>query len=322
MTRLDDDLRLLDPADPPGAEPDGELLLRAILARPVPPARAPRRTLRPRLVLLGATCLAAGAVALAMPRGTPVNVIAKAYETVSRPDTILHYKMRTTAPAVGGAPAQDLGVVEAWQAGDGARIRTITPMSDGATLEQVASGTGTRTWLSESNQIVTYDRAHAGPPPAPGTVRPDLGDPRTLLRRAQEDPDDVTELGEATVRGIPVLQFRVGHCVVRQNSVTFATVVSVRRDDYTPVRLDQPACGKAPGDVPGMTVDYEQFDVLPGTEENRRLLDMAPHPGAEEVDGAAIDAAEERADRRASRRPRRLRLLDLEQRGRAGAAGR
>lgn len=317
MTRLDDDLRLLDPVGPPGEEPDDELLLRAILARPVPAARAPRRTLRPRLVLLGATCLAAGAVALAMPRGTPVNVVAKAYETVSQPDTILHYRMRTTAPAALGAPAQDLGVVEAWQAGDGSRARYVMPLSDGDTLEQVASGSGTRTWVSERNQIITYDGEHAGPPPAPATagMRQDLGDPRTLLRRAQTGDAEVTELGEATVRGVPVLQFRVGRCVVTESSVTFAAVVSVRSDDYTPVRVAQPPCGGGPDDTPGMTIDYEQFDVLPGTDANRGLLDMAPHPGADVVDGAAIDAAEEREDRR-------LRLLDLEEAGGSGPAGR
>jgi hypothetical protein len=299
MTRLDDDLRLLDPAGPPGDEPDDEVLLRAILARPVPAPRAPRRALRPRLVVLGATCLAAGAVALAMPRGTPVNVVAKAYETISQPDSILHYRMRTTYPGSAVSPAQDLGVVEAWQAGDGSRTRYVMPLSGGKTLEQVASGAGTRTWVSDRNQIITYDRAHAGAPPAPATagMRQDIGDPRTLLRRAQAGDAEVTELGEATVRGVPVVQFRVGRCVVTKNTVTFAAVVSVRRDDYTPVRVEQPACGTAPDDMPGMTVDYEQFDVLPATDPNRQLLDMAPHPGAEVVDGAAIDAAEEKADR-------------------------
>jgi hypothetical protein len=303
MTRLDDHFRVLDPVDPHAEEPDGEVLLRGILSRPVPEPRAPRRALRPRLAVLGATCLAAGAVALAMPRGTPVNVIAKAYETVSQPDTILHYKMRTTAPAALGAPAQDLGVVEAWQAGDGSRARYMMPLSDGDSLEQVASDSGTRTWVSERNQIITYDAEHAGPPPAPATagMRQDLGDPRTLLRRAQAGDAEVTELGEATVRGVPVLQFRVGRCVVTENSVTFAAVVSVRRDDYTPVRVEQPACGDAPDDAPGMTIDYEQFDVLPATDANQHLLDMALHPGAEVVDGAAIDAAEERAERREER---------------------
>jgi hypothetical protein len=320
MTRLDDDLRLLDPAGPPGDEPDGELLLRAIVARPMPAARAPRRALRPRLVVLGATCLAAGAVALAMPRGTPVNVVAKAYETVTRPDTILHYKMRTTQPPATGVPAQDLGVVEAWQTGDGSRARYVMPLSGGVTLEQVASGSGTRTWVSNRNQIITYDREHAGSPPAPATagMRQDLGDPRTLLRRAQAGDAEVTELGEATVRGIPVLQFRVGRCVVTKNAITFAAVVSVRRDDYTPVRVEQPPCDGARDDAPGMTVDYEQFDILPNSAENQQQLDMAPHPGAEVVDGAAIDAAEEKADRDTPR----SRLLDLKEARGSGAAGR
>jgi hypothetical protein len=115
-----------------------------------------------------------------------------------------------------------------------------------------------------------------------------------------------------------VLQFRVGRCVVRENAVTFPAVVSVRRDDYTPVRMEEAPCGTSRGDDPAMTVDYTQFDVLPGTESNERLLEMRPHAGADEVDGAAVDAAEERE----SRRPRRLRLLDLEKTGRARLAGR
>jgi hypothetical protein len=313
MMRLDDHLSLLDPVDPRDHEPDGELLLRGIVSRPVPAARAPRRVRRPRLVLVGATCAAVGVVALAMPRGTPVNVVAKAYDAVTQPNTILHYRMHWTAPR------QDLGVVEAWQASDGSRTRTLSTFPGAGESEEVASAAGTRTWLAGDNTIVTYDGEHAGPPPAPGTaaVRRDVGDPSTLLRRAQAGDAQVTELGEATVRGIPVLQFRVGRCVVRRNAVTFPSVVSVRRDDYTPVRVQDAPCPEA-GGATGMTIDYDSFDVLPATDANRRLLDMDSHPGAKEVDGAAVDAAEERE----SRRPRRLRLLDLQKTGRARFSGR
>lgn len=49
-------------------------------------------------------------------------------------------------------------------------------------------------------------------------------------------------------------------------------------------------------EMPGFTVDFLSFEVLPADAATTRLLDMSPHPGAKVVDGAAIDAAEARHD--------------------------
>ena len=81
-------------------------------------------------------------------------------------------------------------------------------------------------------------------------------------------------------------------------------MVSIDRDSHLPVRVEQPPCRTAPAgqkgltmdEMPGFTIDFVSFEVLPADATNQRRLEMSPHPGATVVDGAAIDAAEARED--------------------------
>jgi hypothetical protein len=185
--------------------------------------------------------------------------------------------------------------------------------------ETVQSAEEVRTWIGVQNRIVVYDTKVPALPTAAGSpVFPTggLGDPRTLLERARNRDEKVVALGEAAVRGIPVLQFRVGECRMIAHdldgdgqSVTgrLPVVASVARDDYRPVRLEQDnTCAGAPApeggirwsDAPRYVADYVAFETLDATDANRRLLEMRPHPGARVVDGEDVDAAEERAERR------------------------
>ena len=323
--RLDDHLRQIDPLDPDAPVPDGEALLARILASPVPVRRsAVRRRLRAPLAVGGIACLVVAGIVLALPRGAPTDALAAAYAAVSDPGTVLHYREHWVAPGSRVSPRQDLYDVEVWQAGDGSRGRalsrvpaqtssgsTVITPTPASTLEEVWSRRGTEAWNSrEEEKIIVYDARHAPRPPSPAGAYvgdPRIGDPRTLLNRAHRGDTRVTQLTDGTVRGTPVLRFRVGACKLTRTGPTswstrYAAVVSIDRDSHLPVRVEQPPCHAAPAgqtgptrnETPGFTIDFVSFAVLPADAANQRLLEMSPHPGATLVDGAAIDAAEAR----------------------------
>ena len=325
--RLDDHVRQIDPVDPDAPVPDGEALLARILASPVPVRRsAVRRTLRAPLAVGGVACLLVAGIVLALPRGAPTDALATAYAAVSDPGTVLHYREHWVAPGSRVSPRQDLYDVEVWQAGDGSRGRAFTSLpaqrSSGSTAitptpastqEDVWSSQGTESWNSrDEGKLIVYDAQHAPRPPSPAGAyvgHSQIGDPRTLLNRAQRGGTRVTQLADGTARGIPVLRFRVGTCKVTRTGPTswttrYAAVVSIDRDSHLPVRVEQPPCRTAPAgqngltmdEMPGFTIDFVSFEVLPADATNQRQLKMSPHPGAKVIDGAAIDAAEARED--------------------------
>ena len=310
MNLLEQSLRAVDPVDPDAPVPDGEALLRELIGAPVPPRRV--RRLRPRVALAAAVAAGTAGLVLALPGSDDVDVVAAAFEAVSRPGTILHYRVEHSTTWPGPAASREPSyTVEVWQAGDGSRLRSLSrtgAMPKPHVSETVHSDREWRTWQSVDNRIVVYDTNVPRLPGPGGTAL--LGDPRTLLERARSGNEKVVELGEATVRGIPVLRFRVGECrmTVRKSgggvaiSYRLPVVASVARDDYTPVRIEQstecagarrPEGGPPWHDAPRQVADYVAFETLEATAANRRLLEMRPHPGARVVDGEDVDAAEE-----------------------------
>jgi hypothetical protein len=306
MTRHDD-LRLLDPVDRAAPTPDGDQLLREILAVPVPDAR--RRVPHVRVGVVAGAGLAAAGVALAVPHGGSGDLLADAYAAVHQPGTILHYTSVIHSP--GDAAGGELEM-EVWQAADGSRQRVLTRAPGLGLNEAVVDGQRSETYVEDSNEIFVYEEK-APAPDAPGAVgAPAMGDPTTLLERAQDPGTTVEELGEAQVRGVDVLQFRVGECRVHIErsgggvAMRYRSplIVSIAKDDSMPVRVDQPSCRATADDgtpgveVPaGPSIDYVGLEVLDATPAHEHQLDMAPHPGAARRDGEDIDAAEERADR-------------------------
>jgi hypothetical protein len=307
MSLLEESLRRIDPVDPDAPAADAEELLREIVGTPV--AREPRvRRGRRRLALTAAVAAAAAAgLVLVTPARDDVDVVAAAFDAVSDRDTILHYRVRHQSGE------QVLLDAEVWQAGDGSRVRSLSrpmPMDNGPALESesVQTDEESRTYIAENDAIIVYD-SDVPRLPAPGGAAfadRDLGDPRTLLERAQRGDEKVVELGEATVRGVPVLRFRVGRCEMTSrktgsgSSMTyrFPVIASVSRHDYTPVRLEHDTdCGFGLDGLPRVVADYLSFETLPASADNRRLLEMRPHPGARIVDGEDVDAAEERDER-------------------------
>jgi hypothetical protein len=308
MTRVEDHLRLLDPVDARAPDPDGEALLREILAdrgaRPVRPR--PRKRRAARLALGAVACAAAAGIILVVRGGAGADVVAAAHDAISRPGTILHYRQRWTQPADVGVEEQHVRTTEVWELSDGSRRRELVRSPGERGIDEWVTAPGSiRMFDADSNEIVVGDDRGE-----PGAQR-QLGDPRMLLGRARSGDAAVEELGEATVRGIPVLQFRVGECrrVTRKvpvivehadgrrerttriaQGISYAIVVSVARDSHLPVRMEEPPCRRAPpgtnvadmdiDQVPGMVVDYLAFEALPATPANRRLLEMGEHPGA------------------------------------------
>jgi hypothetical protein len=131
----------------------------------------------------------------------------------------------------------------------------------------------------------------------------EVGDPPTLPLRAERGDDGVSELGAATVRDIPVTQYRVGDCSEQTRTetsgdVTIATdvadyaVVSLARDTGFSVRVVIRTCDA--DDPFGMdrTLDFTTFEELPGTPENLARLELSLHPGVPVVDGVDIDREE------------------------------
>jgi hypothetical protein len=267
---------------------DSDALLDDIVGTAVPrAARRRRRASGVRFAVVGSAIIAAAtAVLLLTPGRDDVDVVAAAYDAVSHEDTMLHYRVEHSTVDPGTGSTQVIGAVEVWQAGDGSRLRSLEDW-DGLRSETVHTDQESRTFVKENDAIVVYDS-------------------RTLFERARNGDESVVELGEATVRGIPVLQFRVGECktTTHGSTTTFhmPVVASVARDDYRPVRIEQDArsCRDMPrfAQAPRPVADYLSFETLSANDENRQLLEMSPHPRARTIDGEDVDAEEERADRR------------------------
>ncbi len=326
MRRLDKELRELDPVDADAPEPNGEQLLERIVAESCPPVRKPprRRLLELAPVGLAATALAAVLLVAGLGRGADddreVPPPADEVPTAVDPDSILHYTQRWTME--GSGPATEVDTREVWQAGNGSRERVVYRPGDTATFEyseQVTTRHAARAFTEDGGPptIVEYDSPAYGSPSAPAAygLRPDVGDPRTLPARAAARERGVQRLDAATVRDVPVERFRVGACSRTRDSVdasaapTGAVIVSLARDTLLPIRVEPLPCEATKGalseaaNVPRATTDYVSFEVLPPTEENRRLLEMAHHPGARVVSGDAIDRAEDRAESNPSALP-------------------
>jgi hypothetical protein len=271
----------------------------------------------------------AALIAAAIGATLSVGASPAAAATAAEPAEVLHYRLQISQPGSHKNPAQDLSLMDVWQAGDGSRVRArlerdFTSSAAKPSLvgyERVVTRTVSRTYVPGEDRIIVYRRAMWLPAPAAYDIPAQIGDPRTLPDRAQDGDGRVKALGEATVNGVPVLRFRLGTCRVarpahrrapsRQADTTImrVNVVSIHRDTHVPVRVEQPPCrtwrprarGMRLDKRSGMSFDYLQFESVPATEAALQLLEMSPHHGAVEVDGAALDAAEEAAEQPAAR---------------------
>jgi len=219
-----------------------------------------------------------------------------------------------------GERPQVMGTTEIWRLDDGSRARVVSRYGD-FTTEEVVTESERLTFLAQQSPrpggstIIRYrasddfsfvDDPTFEPPDfgAPPIVLGDVGDPRTLPLRAERGEDGVSALGAATVRDIPVRQFRAGDCSEPTRTreldggrvathVAEYAVVSLARDGGFPVRAVIRGC-ESGEPLSDRTLDFTAFEELPATPENLARLEMSPHPGVAVVDGVEIDRREER----------------------------
>jgi hypothetical protein len=313
-------IRSLDPVDPGARPPDGSRLLQAVLDTPpqTPPRRRGVRVLQ--LAPFGlALAFAAGVVALSVSGGERGGDEREAGRGTGGA-AIVHYVVRERWGAPDGSQ-QPAFTHERWQLDDGSRARTVSRWEgegplQGTTSEDVVTSTQTLAYRPATEDgpanIIRYrasDDFAAIPEDPPAFAAPpiggssEVGDPRAVPGRLADGDDDVTQLEDTTVRGIPVTQFQVGDC--RESTpnndadgpvaLPQRAIVALTRDSLTPVRVTHEPCSSdLPEGLDARTLDYLSFEVLTPTPENLAQLEMSPHPGVPVVDGIEIDKAEER----------------------------
>jgi len=316
--RGEDSIRSLDPVDPGAPPPDGSRTLDAVLATPRARTRRRRGVRLLQLAPVGlALALVAGVVVVVSSSGGEEQEVARG----SGGGAIIHYVVRETWRAPDGTQ-QPASTNEHWQLEDGSRARTVSHWEaagplHGTTSEDVVTSTQTLAYRPASEQgparIIRYRRSDdfaAIPEEPPAFAAPpiggssEVGDPRTLPDRLADGDEDVTQLADATVRGIAVEQFQLGDCAGStagertSDPVTVVpqrAIVALARDTLTPVRVTFAPCeSQQPGGVGGRTLDYLSFEELAPTPAHLESLELSPYPGVAVVDGIEIDKAEER----------------------------
>jgi hypothetical protein len=304
-------IRSLDPVDPAAPPPDGSHLLQRVLATPRPssPRRGSVRLLQLIPVGLGLAFVAAvAAVAMSIAgdeRGRDEREATGAVGGAA----VVHYVVRESSDSPEGS-RQPVVTRETWQLDDGSRARTISHWKapgplQGTTWEDAVTSTSSLAYRPRSQgnpeQVIRYrasdDFASIPEDPPPFGASPiggsaEVGDPRTIPDRLAAGDEAVAPLADATVRGIPVQQFAVGHC---GGSGSQRAIVALARDTRAPVRVTERYCSND-GQSDTRILDYLVFERLPATSENLKALELSPHPGVPVVDGIEIDKAEERDD--------------------------
>jgi hypothetical protein len=261
-----DRLQAADPAA--GLEPYDEAELRRRIAaitaalEPQPRRRrpAPRRPTRrmARLALVaGAAACATAAVLALLPAGQsrrlpgPVEALAA---QLTRPGAIVHFVSDAR-----------LMHVEAWIALDGSASRELSSLGPGAdVMESVVHDGRAAAYSQRDNRLIRYGRVKGRG--ASGLCWPCLV---VNLRRSVRH-GVLRPAGETVVDGRPADILRL--------SGRLPTRLYVARVGGALLRIEL--------DTERGTIreDFRTFEVLDGTPAHRRLLEMAPHPGARVVD--------------------------------------
>lgn len=296
MRSLEQELRSLNPVEPDAPAPDGEDMLRRILAAPEPPPRRRRRLHALAPAALTVALLAVAVAIAAWPRADDERVVEPAAA-----GTILHYELHVEMHDETGVPfVEDF---EVWQRSDGSRQRRVLHAQQIPDQQELVTRTESLTYVDGDEHIIRYkpgdeDRVHYddGPPfrgpaaPAAYALPDAIGDPRTLPDRVGQG---VTELPAAAIRGVAVRVFAIGDCA--RAGTRFAYRASLARDSGEPVRVVETPCTEG---APARTFDYRSFEELPATPANERQLELVAPAGTPIVDGVEIDLAEERDENR------------------------
>ena len=196
----------------------------------------------------------AATLALALPGGRGVDVIAQAAAAIGGPE-ILHTVTVTTSPD--GAVS---GKTETWRAPDGDR-RSVVTSADGTRTAELSLRDGqSLSWDAVSNTLYrTADTALED-------------DPLTLLARAREGRPGVTRRDDTTVRGVPVHVVAIAPTTAGSDPVP-ERVYYLDRETFLPVRI---AFGEH-------ITDVLVAEKLPA-DQAREHLELSPHPSAKKRD--------------------------------------
>jgi hypothetical protein len=155
--------------------------------------------------------------------------------------------------------------IEAWIALDGSASRELSSLGPGGdVMEAVVHGDRAAAYSERDNRLIRYGRAKG--PGANGLCWPCLVvDLKRSLREGVLRP-----AGQAVVDG------RRADVLRLNGRLPTRLYVAKRGGALLRIELDT--------ERGTMRQDFRTFEVLDGTPAHRRLLEMAPHPGARVVD--------------------------------------
>lgn len=299
MREPEDLMERLAAADPlrederldPAAEGEAEALLARLLATPVAPGPAKRRTRRWTLAIAAVACVAVAAFTAVTLVGSDddveQSVAERSIAALAREDSVYHIlqRRRVSGDLPRGARTEPV-LIESWYASDG-RIHETFFADDGGRrgrlLEEVAGRRG------RTGQVLRYyadqNRLFAGG--IGGGAAGDLpvidpaGDPGSTLRALEAR-------GALKVDGTTAVGDRRGYRLVSEpidlDGFEYRFEYVVDAVTYLPLSLRWSMTES--GRTTGFDFEYLTYERLDLDARSRARLDLDPHPGAECARGA------------------------------------
>jgi hypothetical protein len=297
MRKNEDTMERLAAADPllggerltPDEEREAEALLARLLATPVAPEAAPRRTMPRRLVMAAAGVAAVAAAAfvaanLAGSDGNGPGVVDRAVAAVAQEDVVFHFveRMEATVPPRMGEDATFFS--ESWHTADGRfhqkMYRSAPPDAEllseyaGRRLPGRDGGRGL-SWNAVQDRITEMGFSfRSGPLPNLGP----LGDPGAQLRALEEQGRlrlaGTEQVGDRRAYRLESGPVRLPDEPRSEHRIVFL----VDTETYLPVAKHHTIDSEAGAAT--LVSRYTVYERLPLNAQTSELLALDPHPGA------------------------------------------
>jgi hypothetical protein len=314
MNELMERLARANPAPPgdaltPEEQREADALLERILAEPdaATPVRRTRPPLLRRLVpaaaVLAVVALAVLVVAdLLSSEERDGGIVERAAAAVSQEDVIYAITERHTISSRALEPGarlfpEERGFVRLylWRSGERSRFLDYGLRADGGPgrlrAEMVVDDEATRLFDPVSNTIDVLMRGGQSVPVAPTEDDGYPGfspssDPGAQVR-AHVEQGRLQVAGKTTVRGRTAYRLTSRpRSVPKQGIEREMVTYLVDARTFLPFEVRQRTVSTIDGrQLMKARIEYLRYDPLPITEENRQLLEMAPHPGAQVIGG-------------------------------------
>jgi hypothetical protein len=257
------------------------------------PRRRPRRGLRRSVALpaVGACAAAAALAAVALLAGTPgasaSEVLERAASAVAKAPDILFVESRAQSESTDGEVVS-YGTRRVWVSGDEMRwlnvtggdgspkgLESVTTVAPDAARGTPAAAT-TATYLPAENRIEVRRRTQQ----VPG----EIFKARSLWRQVQAGKARVRLTGETTIDGRAAYVLRWNENSGPPHWPSIELTLWIDKETYAPLQFEDHSFGRDASGKPFDTTFTEtvtRFERLPSTPENRKLLEMSPHPDAQ-----------------------------------------